>query len=91
MNLEKDVKGNKGFYMYIKSKRKIRGNVVLLLNRAGSPVAKDMENGDLLNAAFASVLTSNISFRNTRPWRPRGKSGARKTYPWWKRLRSGNT
>lgn len=39
-----DVEGdNKGFYRYIKSKRKTRENVGLLLRGAGDMVTKDME------------------------------------------------
>lgn len=30
-------------------------------------------------------LPVGLAFRNPRPLRPEGKSGARKTYPWWRR------
>lgn len=32
-------------------------------------------------------LPIGLAFRNTRPLRPEGKSGARRTYSWWRRTR----
>ncbi|KAK4832553.1 hypothetical protein QYF61_024053 [Mycteria americana] len=43
LNLGRDLKGKKGFYRYISSKRKTRGNVVLLLNGTGDLVTKGLE------------------------------------------------
>ena len=49
----RDVKGiKKGFYRYIRSKRKSRENVGQLLNRAGNLVTEDMEKVKLPNAFF---------------------------------------
>ena len=44
LNLASDVRGNeKGFYRYIRSKRKTRENVGLLLNAARDVVTKRVE------------------------------------------------
>ena len=57
--MARDVKNNKkGFFNYISSKRKTRDNVGPLLNEVGVIVTEDVEKAELLNAAFASVLSS---------------------------------
>lgn len=87
MYLVKDLKGNKkGFYI----NRKPRENVGPLLNGAGALVTKEMEKAKVLNAFFTSSLVVRPAFRNPRPLRAMGKSGARKTYPWWMRIRLRN-
>jgi len=59
LKLARDVKNNKkGFFNYISSKRKTRDNVGPLLNEVGVIVTEDVEKAELLNAAFASVLSS---------------------------------
>ena len=51
LNLVKDVKGNKkSFYKYIRSKRKTRENMGLLLNGTRNLVQKDMEEAEVVNA-----------------------------------------
>lgn len=57
INLTKEVKDNKkGFFKYVKSKRKTTENVSLLLNEMGVLVTEDTENAELLNTFFASAL-----------------------------------
>jgi len=59
LNLARDVKDNKKvFFRYISSKRKIRENVGMLLNKVGALVMEDTEKAELLNACFASVFTA---------------------------------
>ena len=62
-----------------------------LLNEMGDLVTQDMEKAEVLNAAVASALLARLAFRNPTSRRPGGKAGARKKYPLWKRIRSGNT
>lgn len=58
LSLAKDIKDKKkSFYKYTSSKRKIRGNVWLLLNPMGVLVMEDTEKVELLNVFFASVFT----------------------------------
>lgn len=57
MNLARSVKDNKGFYNYMSNKRKVRENVVPLLNEMGDLVKQDSENAEALNAFFVSVFT----------------------------------
>lgn len=89
LNLARDVKINKkGFYSGTNSKKKSRESVDLLLNGA-----RNLETWawkvKVLNAFFALLFTGRISFHETDPLSPRGKSGAVKIYPplrrteWW--------
>ena len=90
LNLARDVEDNKnGFYKYIGDKRKARENVGPLLNGAGDLATKDMGKVGILNAFFPSVFPGKTSLQESQ--RAGGKAGARKMYPWWKRIRSGNT
>lgn len=41
--------------------------------------------------SFSGLLLSRVSLRNSRPLRPVGKSGSRKTCCWWRRIRLGDT
>ncbi|GAB0177485.1 mitochondrial enolase superfamily member 1 [Grus japonensis] len=67
LKLARDVKDNKkGFFKYISSKRKPRGNVCLLLNEVGALVTEDTEKVELLNAAFASVVTAKAGPQETQ-------------------------
>lgn len=68
--------------------REIREGVRPLLN-GDRPCDKDVDNAKVLNAAFALVLLLKLAFRNPRSLRCLGKSGTRKTYPWWRRIRLG--
>jgi len=64
LNLARDVKNNKkGFFSYISSKRKARGNVGPWLNDVGVLVTDNVEKAELLNAFFASVFSAK-----TGPW-----------------------
>jgi len=64
--------------------------VGLLLNGAKTLVAQDMGKAEILNAFLASVFGSKTSLQKSQVLE-RGRSGIRKTYPWWKRIRLENT
>ena len=72
-----------------RTRRESMENVGLLLSREGDLLTLDVGKAKVLNAFFASVFTMKI--RNPEPWRPEGKSEAKRAYPRWKRIRSGNT
>ncbi|GAB0204443.1 mitochondrial enolase superfamily member 1 [Grus japonensis] len=92
LNLARDVKDNKkGFYKYIDNEKKTREKVSLLLNETGDLVMQDMEKSEVLNVVFALAFTSKTGLQESQAPETRGKSGARKMYPWWKRIRSSNT
>lgn len=78
LSLTRDIKDNKkGFYKYISGKKKTRENGRLLLNEVGDLVHKDMEKFEVLRP---HSFLQQPSLRKTRPWRPGGKTGARKIY-----------
>lgn len=56
-------------------------NMGPLLHELGGLVSQDMGKVEELNA--------RLIFRNPRSQQPRRKAGARRTYPWWKRITSG--
>jgi len=92
LNQAKDVKDNKkDFFQHIGNKRKTQENVGPLLNKMGDLVSQDMEKAEVLNAFFASIFTSKASLQDSQVQERRGKSGARKMYSSWKRIRSRNT
>ncbi|PKU32184.1 glycerol kinase [Limosa lapponica baueri] len=62
LKLARDVKVNKkGFFKYIRGKRKMRENEGPLLNEMGAMVTEDAEKVELLNAFFASVFPAQAS------------------------------
>lgn len=62
LKLAKDVKDNKkGFFKYLKNKRKTRDRVGPLLDGAGARVTENAEKSELLNAAFVLVFTDMTS------------------------------
>jgi len=63
--------------------------VDLLLSGAGALVTQDVQNANMLKAIFISAFTNETGFQKSQT--PGGKTGARKTYLWWKRIRSGHT
>ena len=90
LNLVRDVKGKKNsFCKYISGKRKIRENVVLLLNGAGALLTEDIEKTEILKAFFTSILTSRISLQKSKDAEAREKIWSKKTYC-CKRIRSEN-
>lgn len=86
LNLSREVKASKSTFHKQQESRK---NVSLLLNDTGALVMQDMEKDDVLKTAFSSIFTSKICLPESQ--RAEGKSGARKTHPWWKMIRPGNT
>ena len=65
LNLPRHLKGNKCFYRYISSKRKVRKNVGLLLNGAGELMTKDVEKAKILNAFLDSVFIGKTGFQES--------------------------
>ena len=63
----------------------------LLLNEAGALVTQDMERVEVPNAFFTSVFASKTGLQESQALETRGKSGARKAYPWGKKIRLENT
>ena len=56
----------KSFYRYLRSKRKVRENMSLLLNEAEDLMPKDMENAKALNTLFALVFTGRICLQESQ-------------------------
>ncbi|KAK4829028.1 hypothetical protein QYF61_001803 [Mycteria americana] len=88
LNLARDNKDNKkGFYKYVGDKRKTRENVGPLLNKTGDLFMQDMEKAEVLMTTFASDFISKASLQECQAPETRGRVGARKAYPCWKRIR----
>jgi len=63
-----------------------------LLNGAGTLVTQDMEEAEILNAAFSSVFTSIAGLQESQALDIRGKVWSKEyRYLWCKRNKSGNT
>lgn len=94
LSLARHVKDNKkGFCKYIDEK-KTRENMQLLLNETGDLVTRDTRTQKRLRYCLLPLpqsLLARLAFWNTRSLRPGKKVGARKMYPWWKRIRARNT
>ncbi|KAK4818500.1 hypothetical protein QYF61_014230 [Mycteria americana] len=57
------VRNNKKcFYKYINNKKRAKENLLTLLDVGGNIATKDEEKAEVLNAAFASVFTSQTSY-----------------------------
>ncbi|KAJ7399690.1 hypothetical protein BTVI_112609 [Pitangus sulphuratus] len=82
LRLAKDIKDNKkGFYKYISSKRNIRENVGLLLNKMGVLVMEDTEKTELLNAFFPSVFTEEDGPQESQTLEVREESWRKEDFP----------
>ncbi|GAB0208353.1 mitochondrial enolase superfamily member 1 [Grus japonensis] len=74
LNLARDVKDNKkGFYRYVRDKRRTRENVGPLQNETGDLVTQDMEKAEVLNDFFASVFTSKCSSHTAQVTEGKGR------------------
>ncbi|CAM4583475.1 unnamed protein product [Lepidochelys kempii] len=66
LQLARDVKSNKkGFFRYVRNKKKVKETVGPLLNEGGNLVTEDVEKANVLNAFFASVFTNKVSSQTT--------------------------
>jgi len=81
----------KSFIKYTSTKKKSRENVGPLLSGTRALVTQDMEKSEVPNAFFASVFASMTSLQESQVPETVEKSEERKTHPWWKRIRLGNT
>lgn len=54
-------------------------------------MTKDVEKAELLNTFFILFVTNKAGFQESQALETGEKTGARKTYPWWKRIRQRNT
>jgi len=62
LNLTRDAKNNqKGFYRYVRQKRKVKESAPALMNATGKLATTDYEKAEVLNNFFASVFTGNLS------------------------------
>lgn len=68
----------------------MRENVDQLLNRAEDFLTKFMEKAKVLNVVFTLVFTVRLILMNPRPLRSMGKSGAKKTFHQYRRIKLGN-
>lgn len=83
------MRGNKkGFYRYISSKRKTRGNTGLLMDGTGDLMTKVTGNAEVLDVLFTLVFTDTTYTQQLHVHVE--KSGARKTSPRRRRIMLGN-
>jgi len=61
LNLARDAKNNKGFSRYAIQKRKVKESVTPAMSKTGKLITTDEEKAGVLNKAFASVFTGNLS------------------------------
>lgn len=81
LSLARDIKNNKkGFSKYMSSKRKIRGNVGLLLNPVDVLGMEDTENMKLLSTFFASVFTAESSPQESHTLEVRGEGWRKENF-----------
>lgn len=78
LNLARNVEDNKEvFYKYVNSKRKMRAHCWMELGNQWQPTQARMRYS---MPSLPQTLPGKTAFRNPRPLRPEGKSGARKTH-----------
>ncbi|CAM4661454.1 unnamed protein product [Lepidochelys olivacea] len=66
LQLARDVKNNKkGFFRYVRNKKKVKESVGALLNEGGNLVTEDVEKANVLNTFFASVFVNKVSSQTT--------------------------
>ncbi|NWT63551.1 RTJK polymerase, partial [Erythrocercus mccallii] len=67
IKLAREIKDNKkSFYKYVGGKKKPKSSVGPLLDQVGTLVTEDREKAELLNATFASVFTSKVSYQESQ-------------------------
>jgi len=82
LNLSRDIKNNKeGFCMYTCDIRMTGENVGPLYNETGDLSTQNMEEAEVLNAAFASVFTSKTSLQESQVPETREKSWSEEEVP----------
>lgn len=80
LNQVREAKDNKkGFFKYVKSKRKTRDNVSSLLNEVGALVTEDTEKAELLNGFFFSVFTAKTAAQESQTSEMRESLGKRRS------------
>jgi len=65
LNLAKDAKNNKrGFYRYVRQKRKVKESVAPPMSKNGKLVKMDKEKAEVLSNFFDSLFTGNLSLHS---------------------------
>lgn len=91
LNLVTDMNNNhKGYYRYFSHKRQTRQNIGLLLKETGKEVKKNVVKAKIFIISSLSFSLLKFAFRSLSPLKPKKKSGKRKTFNPWTRMRSGN-
>lgn len=76
LNLVRDIKGNnKGFYRYIRDKRKNKETVDLLWKEIGNLITQDMENSEVFNDIFLPWSSRGRAHTWPRPQKARQRLG----------------
>lgn len=77
----------RGFSKYTGDKTKTEESVIPLLNEMQDLVTQDREKMRYWMLSLPQSFLLRLTLRNPRHWRPEGKAGVRKMYPWWKWVR----
>ncbi|KFQ78147.1 hypothetical protein N335_09061, partial [Phaethon lepturus] len=82
LNLARDAKNKKkGFYRYVRQKRKVKESVLPLKSKTGKLVTTDEEKAEVLNDFFASVPTGSVSSHTSRGDGPQDRDWRSKVSP----------